>query len=160
MYSVRERVKNTLSRTLYTFSSKYIFFFYSRWSKVLQTTIWDFSLKNAHIFLKIIILHCKVFKFKRFSSVTRNVSVKHPILNQNLIQKPAKIEKCPPKKFSWVIWTKTNWSYTFSKWISWQISSNWLFQRNVDSDLEKAQTSEPCSMHKSTNSRNCEFCVL
>ena len=38
---------------------------------------------------------------------------------------------------------KTKWSYTFSKWISWQISLNWLFQRNVDSDLEKAQTSEP-----------------
>ena len=49
-----------------------------------------------------------------------------------------------PKNFSWVVWSKTNWSYTFSKWISWQISSNWLFQRNVDSDLEKAQTSEPC----------------
>ena len=141
---MRERVKNTLSRTLYAFVSKYFVFLNSRWSKVLKTTIWDFSLKNSHIFLKIIILDCKVFKFKRFSSVTRNVSVKHPILNQNLIQKPAKIEKCPPKKFSWVIWTKTNWSYTFSKWISWQISSNWLFQRNVDSDLEKAQTSEPC----------------
>ena len=86
------------------------------------------------------------FKFKRFSSVTRNVSVKHPILNLNLFQKPAKIEKCPPKFFSWVVWTKTNWSYTFLKWISWQISSNWLFQRNMDSDLEKAQTSEPWYM--------------
>ena len=51
----------------------------------------------------------------------------------------------PPKLFSWVVWSKTNWSYTFSKWISWQISSNWLFQRNVDSDLERAQTSEHCS---------------
>ena len=45
-----------------------------------------------------IILDCKVFKLKRFSSVTRNVSVKHPILNQNLIQKPAKIEIFPPNK--------------------------------------------------------------
>ena len=116
-----------------------LFFLNSRWSKVINTTIWDFSLKNSHIFLKIIILDCKVFKFKRFNSVTRNVSVKHPILNQNLIQKPAKIKKCPQKKISWVIWAKTNWSYTFLKWISWQISSNWLFQRNVDSNLEKAQ---------------------
>ena len=32
----------------------------------------------------------------------------------------------------------------FSKWISWKISSNWLFQRNVGSDLERAQTSEHC----------------
>ena len=43
----------------------------SRWSKVLKTTIWDFSLKNSHIFLGIIHLDCKVFKFKRFSSVTK-----------------------------------------------------------------------------------------
>ena len=126
------------------FHQNNLFFFNSRWLKVLKTTIWDFSLKNSHIFLKIIILDWKVFKFKRFSSITQNVSAKHPILNQNLIQKPAKNEKCPPKIFSWVIWTKTHWSYTFSKWISWQISSNWLFQRNVDSNLEKAQTSEPC----------------
>ena len=48
------------------------------------------------------------------------------------------------KKFSWVVWSITNWSYTFSKWISWQISSNWLFQRNVDYDLKRAQTSEHC----------------
>ena len=144
MYSVRERVKNTLSCKLYAFVSKYFFFFNSRWSKVLKTTIWDYILKNSHIFSKFIILDCKVFKLERFSSVTQNVSVKHPILNLNLFQKPAKIEKCPPKKNSWVIWTKTNWSYTFSKWISWQISSNWLFQRNLDSDLERAQTSEHC----------------
>ena len=44
----------------------------------------------------------------------------------------------------YIFWSKTNWSYTFSKCISWQISSNWLFQRNVDSDLERAQTSEHC----------------
>ena len=49
-----------------------------------------------------------------------------------------------PKFFSWVVWSKTNWSYTFSKWISWQFSSNWLFQINVDFDLERAQTSEHC----------------
>ena len=30
VYSVQERVKNALSRTLYTFSSKYIFFLNSR----------------------------------------------------------------------------------------------------------------------------------
>ena len=143
MQCARKGIFYPFSHTVHIFVKNFFYFFYSHWSKVLKTTIWDFSLKNSHIFLKIIILDCKVFKFKRFSSVTRNVSVKHPILNQNLIQKPAKIEKCPPKFFSWVIWTKTNWSYTFSKWISWQISSNWLFQRNVDSDLEKAQTSEP-----------------
>ena len=31
-------------------------------------TMWDFSLKHSHIFLKILILDCKVFKLKRFSS--------------------------------------------------------------------------------------------
>ena len=45
-------------------------------------------------------IDCKVLKFKCFSSVTRNVSVKHPILNLNLFQKHAKIEKCPPNFFS------------------------------------------------------------
>ena len=80
--------------------------------------------------------------------------MKHPILNLNLFQKPAKIEKCPPKFFLLVVWTKTNWSYTFSKWISWQISSNWLFQRNVDSDLEKAQTSEPWFTIKMASGEN------
>ena len=49
-----------------------------------------------------------------------------------------------PKFFSWVLWSKTNWSYTFLNWISWQFSSNWLFQINADSDLERAQTSEHC----------------
>ena len=142
--------KCPFSHTVHIFV-KIIYFLNSRWSKVLKTTIWDFSLMNSHIFFKIIILDCKVFKFKRFSSVTRNVSVKHPILNQNLIQKSAKNEKCPPIFFSWVIWAKTNWSYTFSKWISWQISSKWLFQRNVDSDLEKAQTSEPWFLTPSTS---------
>ena len=34
------------------------------------------------------------------------------------------------------------------KLISWQISSNWLFQRNVDSDLERAPTSEHCFKRK------------
>ena len=29
--------------------------------------------------------------------------------------------------------------------ISWKISSNWFFQRNVGSDVERAQTSEDCS---------------
>ena len=46
--------------------------------------------------------------------------------------------------FSWVIWSKRNWSYAFSKWNLWQITSNWLFQRNVGSDLERAQKSEHC----------------
>ena len=56
-----------------------------------------------------------------------------------------------PKFFSWVVWSKTNWSYMFSKWISGQISSNWLFQLNVDSDLERAETSEHCfTMQKET----------
>ena len=36
-----ERVKNALSRTLYTNLSKYLFF-YSRWSKVLNEIIWNF----------------------------------------------------------------------------------------------------------------------
>ena len=43
-----------------------------------------------------------------------------------------------------MIWSKTNWSYTFLEWISWQISSNWLFQWYVGSDLERVQTSEHC----------------
>ena len=77
MHSVQERVKNTLLRTLYTFLSNFIFIFYARWSKVLNETILDFFLKHAHIFLKIIILKCKVFKLKRFSSVTWHVYVKH-----------------------------------------------------------------------------------
>ena len=42
-----------------------------------------------------------------------------------------------PTFFSWGVWSIRNWSYTLSKWISWQISSNWLFQRNLDSDLLK-----------------------
>ena len=79
VYSVREKgIFYPFSHTVHIFV-KIFFFFYSRWSKVLNETIWDFSLKHAHIFFKIIILDCKVFKLKRFSSVTWNVSVKHPI---------------------------------------------------------------------------------
>ena len=44
-----------------------------------------------------------------------------------------------------MIWSEINWSYTFSKWILWQISSNRLFQRSLGSNLERAQTSELCS---------------
>ena len=46
---------------------------------LLDETIWDFCLEHAHVILEIIILDCKVFKLKRFSSVNQNVSVKHPI---------------------------------------------------------------------------------
>ena len=53
--------------------------------------------------------------------------------------------KLPIQKYSWVIWSKTNWSFMFLEWISWQISSNELFQRNIGPDLERDQTSELCS---------------
>ena len=48
------------------------------------------------------------------------------------------------KFFPLVIWSKKNWRYTLSGWISWQITSNWWFLRNVDSDLVRAQTSGDC----------------
>ena len=37
-----------------------------------------FPLEHAHNVFKIVILDGKVFKLQRFSSVTQNVSVKHP----------------------------------------------------------------------------------
>ena len=81
-------------------------------------------------------------QMQRNSSVTLHVSPKNPIsAEKNYFFKNPNFA---PKFFSSVVWSKKNWSYTFSKWISWQFSSNWLFQRNVDSDLERAQTSEHC----------------
>ena len=62
---------------------KIVYFFNSLWSKVLNEKIWDFSLKHAHVFFTLLILDSKVFKLERFSSVTWNVSVKHPILKVN-----------------------------------------------------------------------------
>ena len=85
----------------------------------------------------------KVFKMKRYSSVTFHVSPKNPISREKLKITSAKIQ-ISLKKNSWVIWSKTNWRYKFSQWISWQISSNWLFQRNAGSNLKRAQTSDQC----------------
>ena len=71
------------SHAVHIFVKIIFFFLNSRWSKVLNEKMLDFSLKHAHVFLTILILDCKVFKLERFSSVTWNVSVIHPILKVN-----------------------------------------------------------------------------
>ena len=129
----------------YAWSSKYLKRKTLQSSKVLFWLIWDFSPTNAHIYLKKIILDRKVLKMQRYSSITLYISPKNPISTEKLIITFSKIQILPPIFFPE---SKTNWSNTFSKWISWQFSSNWLFQINVDSDLERAQTSEHCFILK------------
>ena len=109
----------------------------------------DFLPTNAHIFLEQVIFDRKVFKMQRYSSVTLHVSPKTPISAEKLKITFAKNQNFARKFLSSVVWSITNWSFTFFKWISRQISSNWRFQRNVDFDLERAQTSEHSS--KDTN---------
>ena len=82
----------------------------------------------------------KVFKMKHYSRVTLHVSPKNQIQGTNWKLLPQ--SKLQLKLIHWVIRSKTNWTYPFSGWISWQISSNWLSQRTEGSDLERAQTSE------------------
>ena len=61
------------------FCQNIFFFFKFTLIKSTQNNNLRFFPKEfTHIF-KNIILDCKVFKLKRFSSVTRNVSVKHAI---------------------------------------------------------------------------------
>ena len=55
------------------------------------------------------------------------------------------------KFFSWVPWSKLNWIYKFSKVFYEKIRSIWCFQRNVISDLERAQASEHCFIAKTTH---------
>ena len=85
----------------------------------------------------------KFLKMQRYSSVTVHVSPKNPISAKKLKITFSKIQNLP-EIFSSLVWSKKSWSYTFLKWISWQFSSKWLFQINLDSNLERAQTSEHC----------------
>ena len=62
-----------------TYFRQNIYFFKFMLIKSSQKKNLNFSLKNSHIFLKILISDCKVFKLERFSSVIRDVSGKNPI---------------------------------------------------------------------------------
>ena len=81
-----------------------------------------------------------------YSSVTMYVSPKNPISKEKMLITSKKTNKSF-KQISGVLWSKKMYSYMFLEGISWQISSNWLFQRNVVSDLERAQTSDHCYMY-------------
>ena len=140
--SVRESVKNALSRTL-------LHLVFKIFKKENFTIIKSVFFKRFEIFHqqmhtplknKEVILDRKILKMQSYSSFTLHVSSENPISAEKLKITLSKIQILPPN----VVWSKTNWSYTFLKWILWKISSNWLFQRNVDSDLERAQTSEHC----------------
>ena len=95
---------------------------------------------NLLVFLKQAILDRKM---QRYSSITlhaqktqfqRRNGKKNFCKNPNLAPKFFFLSGLVQNKLKLYVW----------KWISWQISSNWLFQRNVDSDLQRAQTSEHC----------------
>ena len=61
----------------------YFLFFFIHIDQKYSMKQFEIPLKHAHVFLPILILDCKVFKLERFSSLTWNVSVKHPILKVN-----------------------------------------------------------------------------
>ena len=89
---------------------------------------------------------------KRYCIVTLHVSQKNPISREKLKIISTKIQISIQNVFLSDL-DKKNFSYTFSKWISWQINLNLFFQRNVGSDLERAQTSEHCCItnHEQSN---------
>ena len=93
---------STLSHTLYTYSSKSFIFFNSGWSKELNETIWDFSLKHAHTFLTILILDCmQCLQIRAFQQRHLKCKFETSYLEGELVPKTCKNLKknCPPKKF-------------------------------------------------------------
>ena len=95
-------------------------------------------------FLKQVIFDRKVYKTQRDSSVPLHVSPKNPISEEKKKITSTKIKISPPKKNSWVICAIKKLNIYVFESLTWKISSNWFFQRNVCFKLERAQTSIHC----------------
>ena len=123
--------------------SKYFILKTSHWSKVLNEKKLDFFLAYIHVFLKIISFNSKVLKSQPDSSITLHVSLKTPISADKLKITSTKIQMLSQQNFpEWFGQKKLNLNVFES--ILWKISLNWGFQRNLYSDIERAQPFEHC----------------
>ena len=111
--------------------------------KVLNRTIWEFLETHAHLFEKQVIMDRKVFKRKRYSSVTLHVNPITPMSEGSKKIPSTKIQILPKKIFLSDLVLKLLNLFVFES-LAWKISSNWSFQRNVGFDLKMAQTSKHC----------------
>ena len=136
----KKRVKNALSCTLYAYSSKYLIFKTSHWSKVINKTIWDFFLAPVQIFLKLIIFNIKVFKLQRESSVTLNVNLKTPISAWKFKITSKKIQVLPYKFFpEWFgqkeIESIRFWKYCMTNQLKLMFQKKCVFQSQKGSNI-------------------------
>ena len=137
MYSVWERVKKgPFSHTVHIFVKIIIFLFNSRWSKVLNGTIWEFTLKHANMFLKNN-FRLKGLQIKAFQQHYLKCWRETPYWEGELVPKT-----CKNWKFSGLV-TKLENLFVFGKTL-WKISSNWWFQEKLQNDLTLAPTFKVC----------------
>ena len=144
MYSVRERAFFTLSRTLYTFTSKFIFIFLFT---LIKSTQWNnlrfFPKACTHIF-KNYNFRLQGLQIEAFQQRYLKCKCETPYLEGELVPKTCKNWKmCSKKIFLSGLVTKLEFLFVFGK-ILWKMSSNWWFQKKGVTDLTSAQTSKVC----------------
>ena len=142
MYSVQERVKNALSRTLYTFMSKYNFFFKFTLIKSTQNKNFRFFPKEFTHISKNYNFRLQSLQIGAFQQCYSKCKCETPYLKGELVPKTCKNwTMSSKKKFLSGLVIKLENLLVFGKTL-WKISSNWWFQKMGVTKLTSAQTSE------------------